>query len=284
MTPQQLEAVARQICGDRGLTFDGRVGGGAFKETYRVSDDGVACALKIYRPGFPAERSQREIDAMRRCSHPGIAKLIALATLQWEGNAVLHSIEEFIPGGTLTSRLTSGLLTTAETLDLGSALINAVGHIASLNLVHRDLKPDNIMFRQDGTSPVIVDFGIVRDLSDTSLTGSWLASGPGTPFFSPPEQLRNEKNLIDWRADQFSLGVVLAICCLGFHPYAEDGASAAEVVQRVADRQPQSERFRNGATQVGLPALITMTTPWPIDRFRTAALLAGNWESQRRFT
>jgi serine/threonine protein kinase len=282
MTAQQLEAAARQTCVDRCLAFNGHVGGGAFKETYRVVDGGQAYALKIYRPGFPAERSQRELDAMQRCSHPGIAKLIALATLQFQGNTVLYSIEEFIPGGTLSQRLRHSLLSTTETLDLAADLIDAVGHIASQNLVHRDLKPDNIMFREDGATPVIVDFGIVRDLSDSSLTGSWLATGPGTPFFSPPEQLRNDKNLIDWRSDQFSLGVVLSLCCLGFHPYAEQGASDAEVVQRVADRQPQPDRFRIAATQAGLPALIKMTESWPVERFRTPALLAEGWASQRR--
>ena len=57
MTPHEIETVGRQICGECGLTFDGRVGGGAFKETFRAIDgDGRDCALKIYRPGFPAER------------------------------------------------------------------------------------------------------------------------------------------------------------------------------------------------------------------------------------
>jgi hypothetical protein len=58
-------------------------------------------------------------------------------------------------------------------------------------------------------TPALVDFGLVRDLSETSLTASWLPRGPGTPLFASPEQLNNEKALIDWRSDQFSIGVIL---------------------------------------------------------------------------
>jgi serine/threonine protein kinase len=283
MSPQQLESAAHQISANLGLTFAGRVGAGAFKETYKVIDSSSdAFALKIYRPGFPAERTQREIEAMQRCSHSGIAKLVTLAKLQWQGTTLLYSLEEFIPGGTLSHRLATSLLSPTETAALGAKLIDAVEHIAAQNLVHRDLKPDNIMFRQDGTTPVIVDFGIVRDLKNSSLTGSWQVSGPGTPFFSSPEQLRNEKNLIDWRSDQFSLGVVLALSSLGFHPYADQGLSDAEVVQRVADRRSQPDPFKAAAKQVGLPVLVDMTAPWPVERIRTPRELATGWARQRR--
>ena len=281
MTPEQLELAARQISIDRDLIYGGRVGAGAFKETYRVAAaSGAISALKIYRPGFPAERPQREINAMERCDHPNIAKLIAVARYNWAGITLLYCLEEFIPGGTLTQRISAGLLRPDVTWVLGTQLIDAVGHIAGQGLVHRDLKPDNIMFRADGITPVIVDFGIVRDLTNSSLTPSWLVTGPGTPFFSSPEQLRNDKALIDWRSDQFSLGVVLSLVCLGVHPYAEAGCTDVEVVQRVADRGPQSDRFRAAALQAGLSLLIPMTAAWPIERLRTPVQLADQWRCQ----
>jgi serine/threonine protein kinase len=281
MIPPQLECVARKVSADIDLVFDGYVGSGAFKETYKVIDnDDLAYALKIYRPGSQAQRTEREIDAMQRCSHSGIAKLNTVATTQWQGNTFLYSVEEYIAGGTLTRRFADGLLSSEETAALGCKLIEALEHIASQNLVHRDLKPDNIMIRQDRITPVIIDFGIVRDLSNASLTASWLLSGPGTPFFSPPEQLRNDKALVDWRSDQFSLGVVLALGSLGFHPYAEEGLSDAEVVQRVADRQPLPGRFKLAAAEAGMPILIDMTEPWPINRLRTPRQLMDAWKAQ----
>ncbi len=134
---------------------------------------------------------------MQRCSHPNIGRLSAIAEFYHEGAQYLLSGEEFLPGGTLTSRLRRDLLSGPETRDIGGQLVSAIAHIASHDLVHRDIKPDNILFRADGVTPVIVDFGLVRDLVRTSLTQTWLMRGPGTPFFAPSEQLRNEKALID---------------------------------------------------------------------------------------
>jgi len=102
--------------------------------------------------------------------------------------------------------------------------------------------------------------------------------GPGTPFFAPPEQLRNEKTMIDWRSDQFSLGVVLAMGALGFHPYQEDGNTPAQTVERVAERRPQVARFLDAATRSNMPFLLRMTAPWPVERFRTPDELERAWQ------
>jgi serine/threonine protein kinase len=156
--------------------------------------------------------------------------------------------------------------------------VSAVAHIASQDLVHRDIKPDNIIFRADGATPVIVDFGLVRDLVRTSLTESWFMRGPGTPYFASPEQLRNEKPMIDWRSDQFSLGVVVALSTLGLHPYQEEAASLAHTVDRVAERHSQTRRFIEAAERAGMPFLTRMTAPWPVERFRTPSDLERAWE------
>ena len=219
---------------------------------------------------------------MQRCSHQNIGRLASIAGFYHDGIQYLLSVEEFLSGGTLTSRLQRGLLSGQEARDIGGQLVSAVAHIASRDLVHRDIKPDNVLFRADGVTPVIVDFGLVRDLGGTSLTETWLMRGPGTPFFAPPEQLRNEKALIDWRSDQFSLGVVVALSALGFHPYQEDGASPAQTVERVAERSPHTSRFVDAATQVGMPFLIRMTAPWPVERFRTPDDLQSAWQEASR--
>jgi serine/threonine protein kinase len=271
--------VAQAFCGANGHQFIGAVGAGAFKQTFHiVLATGEPQALKIYRPGFSPERTSRELSAMQRCSHPNIGRLTAIAGFYHDGVQHLLSVEEFLSGGTLTSRLQRGLLNGPEARGIGGQLVSAVAHIASHDLVHRDIKPDNILFRGDGITPVIVDFGLVRDLVSTSLTQTWLIQGPGTPFFAPPEQLRNEKIMIDWRSDQFSLGLVVALSLFGFHPYQHNGASPEQTVERVAQRGSQSGRFVDAATQAGMPFLIRMTAPWPVERFRTPDDLQRAWE------
>jgi serine/threonine protein kinase len=271
--------VAQSFCAANGHQFIGQVGAGAFKETFHVVlATGEPQALKVYNLGFSPERTSRELSAMQRCSHPNIGRLTSIAGFYHDGNQYLLSVEEFLSGGTLASRVQRGLLSAPEARDLGMQLVRAVAHIASHELVHRDIKPDNILFRADLTTPVIIDFGLVRDLIRTSLTQTWLLRGPGTPFFAPPEQLRNEKAMIDWRSDQFSLGITLALSTFGFHPYQDEGLSPELTVDRVAERGPQSARFVEAATQAGVPFLVRMTAPWPVQRFRTPDDLQRAWE------
>lgn len=277
-----LEAVARAICENAGFEFHSGIAEGSFKETYLIRKvDGSPLALKVLKPGASPERSGREVDAMQRCSHPNIASLVVLADFDHAGQTYTYLVEEFMDGGTLDERLTSGLLGRDAVLALGEVLSSAIAHIAEKALVHRDLKPANIMFRKQGDQPVIVDFGIVRDLRKTSLTNTYLGMGPGTPFFAPPEQLNNEKYLIDWRADQFALGVVLSIAHLGFHPYAEAGDDPGRTVARVAARVGPSARFFDATEAVRLPVLRPMVSNWPVQRIRTPKALLDAWSKQR---
>jgi len=271
--------IARAFCSTNGHQFIGPVGAGAFKETFHiVLATQEHQALKVFQPGFSPERTSRELSAMQRCAHPNIARLTTIAQFYHDGIQYLLSIEEFLSGGTLSSRLQSGLLNRTVIRDIGGQLVSAVAHIASQELVHRDIKPDNILFRADGTTPVIVDFGLVRDLVRTSLTESWFMRGPGTPYFASPEQLRNEKPMIDWRSDQFSLGVVVALSTFGVHPYQEDSATPAQTVECVAERHAQTAKFIEAARHAGMGFLLRMTAPWPVQRFRTPVDLQNAWE------
>lgn len=280
MQHDDLEQAARKICQKRGAQFVELVGEGTFKQTFRVvGADGHLLALKLYKAVSSSGRDQREIRAMQRCKHKNIARLISVDTYRYGGEKFLALTEEFLPGGTLTSK---GRLDVAECLLLGAPLIDALAHMASLYLVHRDIKPDNIMFRADGTTPVITDFGIVRDLSESSITPTWAARGPGTPFFASPEQLNNQKSLTDWRSDQFALGVVLAYVTLGDHPYRTPGIPDQEVVDRVSARNRPAEQFTTGANTAGLPVLTRMVAAWPVDRYRKPERLAQAWRNQRK--
>lgn len=281
--PPVLEVVAQSICQGIGLTYSGPVGSGAFKETYKVSrPSGETLALKVHLPGKVSERAAREIDAMFRCAHPNIARLLDVKVYAEGANRYLYLLEEFLPGGTLGALLAvAGSLSRDAVLDLGEALIGAIAHTAALDLVHRDLKPENIMLRADGKTPVVVDFGLVRNLAETSLTMTWVTQGPGTPLYSTTEQLTNDKAGIDWRADQFALGIVLSIAGLGIHPYRAPGEDAALAVQRVAARTAQVPEFIQRAAAQCFPVLTRMTAVWPIHRYRKPELLLAAWVGQR---
>jgi serine/threonine protein kinase len=279
---QALSLVAEAFCLAQGLRFQGSSGHGAFKANYRVERaDGVTLALKVYLPGSVSERTVREIEALQKISQLGHAHLPAFIMLTQfvHGNATyLISAEEFLGGGTLSARTKDGLTISRDaTVLLAKQLTSAVTEFAKLGLVHRDIKPDNVMFRADRTTAVLVDFGLVRDLGKSSLTQTWLAQGPGTPFFAAPEQLNNEKHQIDWRTDQFSLGVSLAICALGTHPYQRPGDSTADVVGRVATRESPHADFLSGVERMGLVPLRRMVAPWSVRRFRTTQEMAIAW-------
>lgn len=274
----QRTKVAVEICAQNQLSLVGKVGQGAYKETFHTrASDGTSSALKIFGENCRIERVERELKAMHRCNHPKIAKLYELGTFEFEGGLFIYTIEEFLGGGTLTEKVNqNGYLDISSSLLLGEQLIDAIEYIESLGLVHRDLKPDNILFREGINEAIITDFGIVRDLNATSLTETWIPTGLCTPFFAAPEQLNNDKDLIDWRTDQFSLGVLLTVCAFGQHPY---GSNSPENV--VAQRGNLSQSFRNEVQNSGLVALERMVALWPAQRFRSPQELKAAWGMQK---
>jgi serine/threonine protein kinase len=274
-----IEAIAKEYCAASQLQFVRFVGEGAFKETFEVRNAaGAVFALKVVRPGLPTERTAREVSAMQQCSHSGVAKLDGIELFVSTHGDVTVLREEFLAGGSLSQRIAAnGLLSRGDTISLARLLCDAVSHIASHGLVHRDLKPDNIMFRDGAMSPVVVDFGLVRDLLQSSLTATWVPQGPGTPLFAPPEQLLNVKPLIDWRSDQFSLGILLTVAHFGYHPFAAPTDDIPATVQRVANRDGPHARFLAAVAADQLEPLKLMVSPWPIHRYRTPALLVTAW-------
>ncbi|MGB3905406.1 MAG: protein kinase, partial [Anaerolineae bacterium] len=215
--------------------------------------------------------------------HPKIARLICLGTHSFQDRDYDFILEEFVDGGTLADLIRDGgHIDDDQTIALGRTLIDALVHLAELELVHRDIKPENVMYRTGTGSPVLVDFGLVRDLSASSLTPTHLMRGPGTPYFAAPEQLNNEKHLIDWRTDQFSLGVLLFYARFGAHPYqyAVEPLFSPATAERVAQRGPRGDPFYTSLQGSRFVCLNAMTKPWPVWRFRRAAELADAWEAQ----
>jgi serine/threonine protein kinase len=278
----QLESVATAIAQQKGLTELQFCGQGAFKETFKARNQGgELVALKVLdRSKCNVVRTKREIEAAQRCDSPRIAKIKEFGQYIGPQNEPFdYVIEEFFAGGTLQDRLGNIAIPANEVKKMGSALCEALAVLRQLRLVHRDIKPENIMFRGGANDPVLVDFGLVRDLAQTSLTLTWLPQGPGTPLYSSPEQLNNEKNLIDWRCDQFSVGLVLGLCLTTRHPFYSTGMTPGDVVDTISRRQGCSADFRAAATAEGCPFLIKMMAAWPVQRFSDPQILMEQFKT-----
>lgn len=266
----KYEMIASEICEELSFTKPQYIGEGAFKEAY-LTETPNKCnvALKIFNPDkCNLVRAEREITAMLQCNSPFIGKLHNWGKHKYQNNKeILYIIEEYFSGGTLAVKQVGLKGNTKEISNYAIALIEAVIHLRERALVHRDIKPDNIMFQANSNTPVLVDFGIVRDLTGVSLTKTFLPQGPGTPYYASPEQLNNEKHLIDWRSDQFSIGIVLGICLTGNHPYYMPDFNDYDVVNHVMNRNNCSPMFCAFVGEHHCDFLVKMISPWSINRY-----------------
>lgn len=265
-----LDAAAAALCHQRGFEFQGLLGRGAFKSAYLARGNSQQFALKLAVAAGAVERLVRETKALQECAHGSIAKLLQAYSHVTPGGIELWVVcEEYLAGGTLESRLARGVLPPFEARAIGVSLAEVLGHLHHKRLVHRDIKPANIMFR-DGSNayPVLTDFGIVRMLDQPTLTQAFAQMGPGTPAYAAPEQLTNDKSLIDWRTDQFGLAIVLAECLIGHHPFLIPGKTMPEAIMAVAARHEIPAENAARLAALGFGQLATALKPWPIARFR----------------
>ena len=260
--------IARAICNQLNVALESELGAGAFKNAYLVSYEQDRYALKIapvsesLRPRF-----EREVQALKDCSHPSIAVLRYAKAHAVEDKSYWVIVEEYLAHGTLEDRLKNGNLPREAVLNMGIALASAIAHLHEKKLVHRDIKPANILFRTPADA-VLTDFGIVRTLSEPSLTHDFIMQGPGTPLYAAPEQLLNEKAAIDWRTDQFGLSLVLVKSLTGHHAFAPANGGPQEAVSAVSQRADLPMHVSEQLHALGLECLVKALKPWPVQRYR----------------
>ena len=156
------------------------------------------------------ERFRREALTLSRLSHPGIATVFDFDS---EGDHEFL-VMEFVPGGTLESRLQEGPLPLEQIQSLGAAVADALEDAHRHGVLHRDLKPGNVALTSEGR-PKILDFGLALLLAGDAETGRLTQAGTvmGSLAYMAPEQLAGEEE--DSRTDVYALGVTLWIC-VGF--------------------------------------------------------------------
>lgn len=160
-------------------------------------------------------RIQRELSCLQSLTHTCFPKIYEFSINT--SNNEFEIIEEFIDGGSLANQLTS-VWDEKSIIDMLKKLMIPVSILWNHNIIHRDIKPDNIMLRNTG-EVVLIDLGIARFLDDISLTPTVNFMGPCTPPYAAPEQLVNQKRNIDFRTDQFAIGITILQLFLGFHPF-----------------------------------------------------------------
>src|SRR5687767_8858044 len=194
---------------------------------YRARDlgSGEPVAVKLLRAadGLAPRRFAREIDLLARLTHPNLVRYVGHGTLP---GGALYLVMEWVDGETLQQRLAGPGLTVADALTAMTRLAGALGAVHAQGVIHRDLKPDNILFRSPRAEDIIlIDFGIAHRPGATRLTrtGTFL----GTFGFMAPEQVDSPAQ-VDARADVFALGCVLYLCLTGHHPFAGETQFATQ--------------------------------------------------------
>jgi len=191
---------------------------GGQKVVYRASDPSYGeVVLKVgkFASEPSLERIKREVAVLRDITSDYYPQIFDFQVFP---NSRFLIIEQYIDSTPLADCF-ARFANPKTAVELILEVTNALTVLWAKRVVHRDLKPDNILIRSDG-KPKVIDLGIARLLDDESLTRTVAASGPCTPIYAAPEQLTNRKNDIDVRTDQFCLGIILAqLVLLGLHPF-----------------------------------------------------------------
>src|SRR5262249_19557722 len=249
---------------------DGLLGTGAMGAVYRAYDPIIdrQVAIKVVRTELAAgsgseqwlQRFRREARAAGRRFHPNIVAILDFG----EDDGMPFLAMEYIDGRSLDAILkTSGPLDPARSVAIITQVLSALGFAHENGIVHRDVKPSNIMVLNDGIVKV-ADFGIARiDASEFTIVGDLL----GTPAYMSPEQLSGAP--VDKRSDLFAAGVIFFEMMTGVKPFR--GKSLTEIMSYLEKRGPEDIRALNPAVPDALKRVIIKALAFdPASRYGSA--------------
>jgi tRNA A-37 threonylcarbamoyl transferase component Bud32 len=250
------------------------VGQGGMAVVYRAQDETLKreVAIKILHQHLAGEadskaRLEREAQAVAKLRHENILEIFDYSGT---GSASSYIVTEFIDGQTLRQFLNGRPLGFAERAALICVEVcRALAHAHSLGVIHRDVKPENVMIRKDGLIK-LMDFGIaqVLDFQRMTVTGQLL----GSPAYMAPEIIEGKQ--LDFRTDVFSVGIMLYLLATGELPFA--GKNPHEVLRRISEgRFADPRTVRPGVDQVLARMITRALARRPDDRYPDVALLAS---------
>ena len=220
-----------------------KVGRGAMGTVYKAIHKGLhrVVAIKILRRELLADKTQierlrREAKLLADLDHPNIVRAFDAG----ESNGFPYLVMEYVEGETLRDHIThKGRLGDEEALRITRAVADALEKARRMGIVHRDVKPGNILIGKGGT-PKLMDLGLAKGPIDAGLTQH--GATVGTPQFMSPEQAESPDKA-DTRSDIYSLGATLYAMVTGRPPF--EGTTLAEVITKVMSQQPVPPRVRN---------------------------------------
>jgi WD40 repeat protein len=223
-----------------GFEIEGELGRGGMGVVFKAKQTGLnrLVALKMVLAGSYSDAATRsrfllEAESVAALEHPNIVKVFSFG--EHDGHPFLAM--EFLPAGSLADRVKAkGPLPPREATALIAKLAGAVAHAHSRGVVHRDMKPANVLLTAEG-DPRLTDFGLAKvGRSDISMTGQVL----GTPAYMAPEQAAGKVHEVGTPADVYALGAVLYDLLTGHPPFA--GNSAAATLHMVLVTEPSRPR------------------------------------------
>src|SRR5215210_4797119 len=253
------------------------LGRGGMALVYRAKDRQlereVAVKVLPFSLAFDAEfveRFQREARTAAQLEHPNIISIYRVG----RSGRVIYFVMKFLRGGSLSTVLGSRKkLNPPEIRRLLLEAGSALGYAAQRGIVHRDIKPDNIMFDEFGQS-VLTDFGIAKAASGQKLTGTGMSIG--TPHYMSPEQARAQP--IDGRSDIYSLGVVAYQCLTGTVPY--DGEDSFSIgYKHITEPIPTPNLVTADERRI-FEVIKRMLMKDPFDRYQSCEELIASFQGQ----
>ncbi len=231
--------------------------------------------LKLLLNESGVDRLEREILACQLIECKRVPKIFNTGKLNTPIGECTWVCEQRIHGTTLREHLKRGPTDINGVIKLGKQVLEVLCDAENEHIVHRDIKPDNIMIDLDGNY-WLLDFGLARHLDLESLTASAAYGGVGTLGYSAPEQMQNRKRDIDIRADLFALGVTMHEYGTGSNPFREGARDLLEIFNRV-ERMPFPALTIDGGAESGLLDFISALTQKHLTQRPRTAREAMDW-------